>query len=114
MVFGDVGKKHAKFSVQIDGRAVGEGTAFSAEGFQTLVPLWREDGLQKGEHRLRITHDDISGLWLSVDKFLCVPVSALRVRREEVLTPLVCFPGIETARPVRLNVHHAIRPAQQR
>ena len=74
VVFGDVGRKHANFSVEMDGRAVGEGTSFSASGFQTLVPLWMEDGLQKGEHRLRITHDDISGLWLSVDKFLCVPL----------------------------------------
>ena len=72
--FGDVGTKHANFSVEMDGLAVGEGTAFSASGFQTLVPLWRKAGLQEGEHRLRITHDDISGLWLSVDKFLCVPL----------------------------------------
>ena len=113
VVFGDVGRKHAKFSVDMDGRAVGEGTAFSASGFRTFVPLWREDGLQNGEHRLRITHDDISGLWLSVDKFLCVPASALRVRREDVLTLLVCFPGIGTTRLVRLNPLHAIRPAHQ-
>ena len=114
VAFGDVGKKHARFSVEMDGRAVGEGTAFSASGFRTFVPLWREDGLQNGEHRLRITHDDISGLWLSVDKFLCVPASALRVRREDVLTLLVCFPGIGTTRLVRLNPLHAIRPAHQR
>lgn len=94
-VFGDVGRKHAKFSVEMDGQAVGGGTAFSASGFQTFVPLWREAGLQRGEHRLRITHDDISGLWLSVDKFLCVPVSALRVRRKNMLTPLVCLQILE-------------------
>ena len=110
MVFGDVGRNHANFSVEMDGRAVGEGTSFSANGFQTLVPLWRQDGLQKGEHRLRLTHDDTSGLWLSVDKFLCVPASAVPVRSEDVLTQLVCFPGIGRAtRPVRLNAHYAIR-----
>ena len=87
-VFGDVGTKHANFFVEMDD-LVEEGTAFSASGFQTLVPLWRKAGLQEGEHRLRITHDDISGLWLSVDNFLCVPASALHVRREDVLTPLV-------------------------
>ena len=114
-VFGDVGTKHANFSVKMDGLAVGEGTAFSASGFQTLVPLWRKAGLQEGEHRLRITHDDISGLWLSVDKFLCVPVSALHMRREDVLTPLMSSPGIE-ARLVRLNANYAItriRPVRQ-
>jgi hypothetical protein len=73
-VFGDVGTMHAKFSVKIDGRASEEGTAFSASGFQTLVPLWRKGGLQEGEHRLRITHDDTSGLWLSVDKFCASPL----------------------------------------
>ncbi len=107
-VFGGVGRKHANFSVEMDGQAVEEGTAFSASGFRTFVPLWREAGLQQGEHRLRITHDDISGLWLSVDKFLCVPFSALRVRREDVLTPLVCLPGIGTTRLVRLNAYCAI------
>ena len=94
-VFGDVGTTHANFSIEVDDLAVEEGTAFSANGFQTLVPLWKKAGLQEGEHRLRITHDDISGLWLSVDKFLCVPASALHVRREDVLTPLMCSPGIE-------------------
>jgi hypothetical protein len=106
---------HAKFSVKIDGRASEEGTAFSSSGFQTLVPLWRKGGLQEGEHRLRITHDDTSGLWLSVDKFLCVPASALRVGREDELTPLMCFAGIGTAL-VRLDAHNAtpqIRPARQ-
>lgn len=70
--FGDVGMGHAKFSVEIDGFVAGEGTAFSGGGFRTLVPLWRKYRLQEGQHRLRVIHDDISGMWLSVDKFLCV------------------------------------------
>jgi len=73
-VFGVSG--HAKFSVEIDGFVVGESSAFSASGFQTRVPLWREFGLEEGEHRLRVIHDDLPGMWLSVDKFLCVEASA--------------------------------------
>jgi hypothetical protein len=75
-VFGDVGTTHASFSVEVDGRAAEEGTAYSASGFQTEVQLWRKVGLQEGEHRLRITHDDVSGLWLSVDRFQCVASSS--------------------------------------
>jgi len=68
--FGDRGTGHAKFSVEIDGFVVGEGSAFSASGFQTRVPLWREDGLEEGEHRLRVIHDDLPGMWLFVDRFV--------------------------------------------
>lgn len=70
--FGEVGTDYAKFSVEIDGCMAGEGTAFSGGGFRTQVPLWRKVRLQDGQHRLRIIHDDVSGMRLSVDKFLCV------------------------------------------